>query len=688
MNIENQNVVNYEQHECYKQLGIVTINYAPVNALSQAVRAGLVDAIEAFENNDAVKVIIIRCEGKTFIAGADIKEFGQAPTQPFLPDVVNRIEASRKPVIASLFGTSLGGGFEVALACHYRVGLTSAKVGMPEVNLGLIPGAGGTQRLMRVVGPAKALDMITSGKHVAATSFDKSFGESGLFNGLFAENLDQQTIDFAEQLISDDNLIPRRVGDMSVASDDFDWAAAKTQIIKKARGKDAPVVAFDVLQHTQAMAISDGMAYERQQFLKLRESEQSAALIHAFGAEKQAAKLSTINASALDVINVGIIGGGNMGSGIATSFLSSHFNIQLIEQTQQALEAGLGRISNNFASNVKRGRMSQAAADSCLAKLNGSTDYQTLADCDLVIEAVFEDIDVKKTLFSKLDEVCKPQAVLATNTSYLDIDEIAATISRPEQVVGMHFFSPANIMKLLEVVKADKTSDQVIATAMAVGKKLKKVSVMVGVCFGFAGNRMYTRYGREIQQMLLEGATVAQIDKAMTDWGMAMGPLAVQDLSGIDIGHNARSAQPFPEHDKGYFRAAATMVEAGRLGRKTQAGFYNYDDNGKAQDAPEVETLLRAKAKELGISQRPFDAEEIVDRALFALISEGLALIEAGIVQRQSDIDVIWLHGYGFPRHKGGPMFQATQLGEVNVANSLADLQQQFGEAIWPVIDV
>ncbi|NQZ10099.1 MAG: enoyl-CoA hydratase/isomerase family protein [Algicola sp.] len=678
MNNENQTAVTIEHRN---HVGLVTVNYAPVNALSQAVRAGLVDAIEQLEADFNTKVIVIRCEGRTFIAGADIKEFGKPPTAPFLPDVVNRIEACEKPVIASLFGTSLGGGFEVALACHYRVAINSAKVGLPEVNLGLIPGAGGTQRSMRLLGPKQALDMVTSGKHVGVTALK----DSGLTDAIFEKDLDKNTIAFAEQLIAEGKLTPRRVGEMNVLGD-FDWQAAKAGIVKKARGKDAPVVAFDVMEKTQAMSISDGMAYEREQFLILRKSEQSAALIHAFGAEKAASKLS-IDAKPLDVVKVGIIGGGNMGSGIATAFLSSKFSVQLIEQTEEALEGGLGRIKGNFAGNVKRGRMSQQAADDCVAQLNGSIDYQTLADCDLVIEAVFEDIDVKKTLFAKLDDVCKADAILATNTSYLDIDEIAATISRPQQVVGMHFFSPANIMKLMEVVKADKTSDQVVATAMNVGKKLKKVSVLVGVCFGFAGNRMYTRYGREIQQMLLEGATVEQIDKAMTGWGMAMGPLAVQDLSGIDIGHNARSAQPFPEHDQGYFRAAATMVEAGRLGRKTQAGFYTYGEDGKPQNDPQVEELLRAKAKSLGITQRKIDAEEIVDRALFALISEGLALMEAGIVQRLSDIDVIWLHGYGFPRHKGGPMFQAQQLGDVNVANSLADLQNQFGEDIWPITD-
>ncbi|MFT5760146.1 MAG: 3-hydroxyacyl-CoA dehydrogenase [Alteromonadaceae bacterium] len=676
MTTENQAVVTTKLTD---HIGVISINYAPVNALSQSVRAGLVNAIIALEDNDDVKVIIIRCEGRTFIAGADIKEFGQPPTTPFLPDVVNRIEACTKPVIASMFGTTLGGGFEVALACHYRVSLRQAKVGLPEVNLGLIPGAGGTQRLMRIVGPEQALEMISSGQHVVANTL----AQSTLFDLLVDDDLEQSTLTFAKNLIVTDKLTPVRVGDKLVNSTGFDWVQAKLSIVNKARGKQAPLVAFDVLEKTQQLSIKDGMVYERAQFLILRDSEQSAALRHAFSAEKQAAKLS-INAQPMHVEFVGIIGGGNMGSGIATAFLSSGFKVQLIEQTSDALAAGLERIENNFSSNVKRGRMSQTQVDGYLANLNGDTDYQTLVECDLILEAVFEDIDVKKSLFNKVEQICKATAILATNTSYLDINDIANTMQRPEQLVGLHFFSPANIMKLLEVVQADKTSDTVIATAMSIGKKLQKISVLVGVCFGFAGNRMYTRYGREVQQMLLEGARVEQIDNALTAWGMAMGPLAVQDMSGIDIGHNARSAQPFPEHDKGYFRAAATMVEAGRLGRKTNAGFYQYSEGGKQSD-PQVETLLRKKASELNIEQRTFTDEVIVNRALFALIAEGLALLKAGIVQRSSDIDVIWLHGYGFPRYKGGPMFQAEQMGEQQVADKLNALRAEFGDDIWPV---
>ena len=560
--------INLEQ-----QIGVITIDYPPVNALGQVVRQGLLEAIEDLENDAYCKVIIIQCIGKTFIAGADIKEFGSTPVEPFLPEVVNRIEICKKPVVASLFGTALGGGFEVALACHYRVALSNSFVGLPEVNLGLIPGAGGTQRLMRLIGVEKALSMITSGKHIKVDEFQ----ETSLFDAIFAVQSDQPLSDlhqmtraFCRQLISNGQLVSKAVGKLLVNAENFDWETARTAIIKNARGRIAPLVAFEIMQQSWNKCISEGMAIEREQFIKLLGSEQSAALRHAFAAEKKAAKLST-EATAETIDQVGIIGGGTMGAGICTAFLSAGFKVVLIEQTEAAAKNAQERINSNYLANIKAGRLNQAEADRCLKALTITINKNNLLNCQLIIEAVFEDIEVKKSLFKELDLICDKKTIFATNTSYLDINIIAAATQRPELVIGMHFFSPANIMKLLEVVKANKSSASAIATAMMVGKKLNKISVLVNVCFGFAGNRMYSRYGREIQQMLLEGAKVEQIDNAMCNWGMAMGPLAVQDLSGIDIGHKARSSRAFPEHDPGYFKAAATLVENGRLGRKTQA---------------------------------------------------------------------------------------------------------------------
>jgi len=678
--------VTFVVNDC---VGVITIDYPPVNALGQAVRLGLVEAVEALETDEFCKVIIIQCVGRTFIAGADIKEFGSPPLEPFLPDVVNRIEDCTKPVIASLFGTSLGGGLEVALACHYRVALATSKVGLPEVNLGLIPGAGGTQRLMRLVGVESALDMITSGKHLVASELQ----DSGFFDALFSlqsdhavTELQQLTLTFARQLIANDHLVVDAVGKRSVEASNFDWDLAKQAVKKKARGRIAPLVALDVLQRTWHKPIEQGMAVEREAFIKLLASDQSAALRHAFAAEKKAGK-SPIKAKALAVKQVGIIGGGTMGAGIATAFLSKGYFVILIEQTAEAAKAAYERIHNNITNNVKRGRMTAEQASRCMSSLSTGSDKQSLVKCELIIEAIFEDMAVKKALFAELDTICPSSIIFATNTSYLDINEIATATQHPERVIGMHFFSPANIMKLLEVVQADKSSEQALATAMEVGKKLGKVSVLVNVCFGFAGNRMYSRYGREIQQMLLEGAKVEQIDAAMTSWGMAMGPLAVQDLSGIDIGYKARNSRDFPEHDPGYFKPAAAMVENGRLGRKTKAGFYRYDESGKAQVDPAVGQLIKEKSIALAIKQHNFSDEEIVTRALFALISEGLQLFNDGIVQRLSDIDVIWLHGYGFPRYRGGPMFQAQQLGSEKVQQQMLKFQQQFGMAIWPDVN-
>ena len=680
--MNNDTPVSYSHKD---NIGIITIDYSPVNALSQSVRMGLVSGIERFEEDDSIKAIIIRCNGRTFIAGADIKEFGKAPLEPHLPDVVNRIEASSKPVIASLFGTTLGGGFEVALACHYRVALASAKIGLPEVNLGLIPGAGGTQRLPRMVGVKKALEMITSGRHYSVNDFSSSEQFDCVFGS--DKDLDESTLKFAKELIETGKIALSRVGENTITNDVDDWEQTLALINKKSRGKDAPNVAAKVLQQSLELSITEGMLLERSEFLKLKNSEQSAALRFAFGAERLASKTKFV-ATPLDVKNIGIVGGGTMGSGIATIFLSSGFNVTLIEQNEESLTIGKERIENSFSNNVKSGRMSQGQTNSYLSSLTTSVDYQSLSESDLVIEAVFENMDVKKTIFRQFDQVCKPECILATNTSYLDIDEIATVVSDPSRVIGMHFFSPANIMKLLEVVQAKNSSEQALVTAMLVAKKLGKISVMVGVCFGFAGNRMYTRYGREVQQMLLEGAKVAQIDNALTRWGMAMGQLAVGDMSGLDIGYHARSSVPAPEYDKGYFKPAELMYKLGRYGRKTSEGYYKYDENGKGSIDPLVDKLISEEAKRLNIQQKEFFDNDIAERAILALISEGLQLLKHGIVKRASDIDVIWLHGYGFPRYKGGPMFQAKQMGRDKLKLEFEKLRRSENSKIWPEVDL
>ena len=666
-------------------IGILNIDYPPVNALSQKVRQGIVDGIEKFESDEQVKVIVIKCQSRTFIAGADIKEFGQAPLEPHLPDVVNRIEACTKPVIASLFGTSLGGGFEVALACHHRVALGSTKIGLPEVNLGLIPGAGGTQRLPRMVGTKKALEMITGGKHYSVNDFSRF----NLFDRIFddGEDLNISTFKFAEQLTTGSEVEIVRVGEQNIKDDIEGWDKTLAMISKRSKGKTSPNVAANVIKKSIGLDILTGMKLERSEFITLKDSEQSAALRFAFSAERLAAK-TEFESIPIEVEYVGIIGGGTMGSGIATAFLSAGFTVTMIEQDEKSLAVGKKRITDNFAGNVKRKRMTQSQVDSYLSKLTTSIDYQSLNKCSLVIEAVFENMEVKKIIFKQLDEVCKTDCILATNTSYLDIDEIASVVSEPSRVIGMHFFSPANIMKLLEVVQAKKSSEQALITAMMIAKKLGKISVLVNVCFGFAGNRMYTRYGREVQQMLLEGAKVSQIDNALTNWGMAMGILAVGDMSGIDIGYHARNSMPAPEYDKGYFKPAELMYDLGRYGRKTSKGYYQYDKTGKCANDPLVDNLIREEANKLLVQQREFIDDEITQRVLLALISEGLQLLKDGIVKRASDIDVIWLHGYGFPRHKGGPMFQATQMGRNNLELEFEKLRQLENVEIWPVVDL
>ncbi len=636
-------------------IGVISIDNPPVNALSQAVRQGIMEALDKSER-DASEALLIICEGRTFIAGADISEFGKPLLDPWLPTVVNQIEASVKPVVAAIHGTALGGGFEVALSAHYRCALPTAKVGFPEVKLGLLPGAGGTQRTPRLAGVQAALDLMTSGAPVSATQA----AEVGLVDRIIEGDLLEGALAWVVELLGD-AAGPRRTAEMTVATHDpaiFD--AYRATLAKRARGQIAPQYIVECVEAATRLPLVEGLQVERDRFAELMAGEQSIALRHIFFAERQAAKIDGLpkEAPLRPIECVGVIGGGTMGGGIAMSFANAGIPVTLIEINDEALERGLSIVERNYAGSVKRGKLSEDKAEACRALISGSTDYSSLADADMVIEAVFEDPELKKKIFTKLDDVCKQGAILATNTSYQDVDAIAAVTKRPEDVIGMHFFSPAHIMKLLEVVRGEKTADDVLATCMKLAKRIRKVPVVSGVCYGFIGNRMLQPYGKQSQLLLLEGATPEQVDGAMEEFGMAMGPLRVFDLAGLDVGYKAREALSAEEKgDPASYRVPDLLVEAGRLGQKSGAGFYRYDENRRPTPDPVVQAVIEETAVELGIERREIPDQEIVDRLVGALVDEGRKILDEGIAQRASDIDVVYVYGYGFPAYRGGPMF-------------------------------
>lgn len=666
------------------ELAVITINNPPVNALSHGVRKGVLEAITTAQADDS-KAVVILCEGRTFIAGADISEFGKPIEEPSLPQVNAAIEASAKPVIAAIHGTALGGGFELALSCHYRCALDSAAVGLPEVTLGLLPGAGGTQRVPRLIGVQAALDMITSGQKVAA---EKALA-LGLIDRVMAGPLEEAALAYARELVAT-GAKPRRISDASIPAESFDsdaFEAYRKVLRKRKRGQEAPQRIVDCIEAAMEKPFDEGLTYERSRFVECSQSEQSAALRHIFFAERQAPKVPGLDKSVASrsIERVAVIGAGTMGGGIAMSFANAGISVTLLELNQKGLDAGLALIGKNYATTVSKGKLSQEQASARQALISGTTDYEALADVDLVIEAVFESMDVKRQVFGRLDEVCKEGAILASNTSYLDVNEIAAATSRPQDVVGLHFFSPANVMRLLEVVRADKTAEDVIATAMALGKRIGKVPVLAGVCYGFIGNRMLRQYAREAQLCMIEGAEPEQIDGVLTGFGMAMGPLAVGDLAGLDIGYKARQA--LTDEQKGDPRSyciADTLVEMGRLGQKTGAGYYRYDPETRARSAdPEVLAVIEAKARQHEVERRVFSDAEILDRHLMGLINEGFRILEEGIAQRPSDIDVVYVHGYGFPSYRGGPMFYASRRGLKAVYECIESLHKSTGEAHW-----
>ena len=560
----SHSVVSYQQQD---QVGIIRINNPPVNALSQAVRAGLVDALAQAETDDS-QVVLILCEGRTFVAGADISEFGKPPQPPHLPDIIRAIENFSKPVVAAMHGNALGGGLEVALAAHYRCSVPTTKLGLPEVKLGLLPGAGGTQRLPRVIGLEAALDMMTGGAPISA---QKAQG-LGLVDILLEGEMEAGAIDYCTRLIADRKPV-RPTGAMQAqmpSSPDF-FDNYRKRIARKSRGQIAPGFIVELVELATHTDIEEGQARERERFIECRKSPQSSAMRHVFFAERATGKLPDISAKTptLPIHSVAIIGAGTMGGGIAMCFANAGVPVVLLETNQEFLDRGMGVIRKNYATSVKRGRFTQAQTDGFLAKFSGTTDYADIADVDLVIEAVFENMAVKKEVFEKLDATCKPGCVLATNTSYLDVDEIAAVTGRPQQVIGAHFFSPANVMKLLEVVRAEKTSPEVVQTMMKLARKIGKIPVAVGVCHGFVGNRMLKGYARQAQLLLLEGADPEQVDGAMESWGMAMGPIAVGDLAGLDIGYRSRRDQGIEPRSVKEFTLSDTLVEMERLGQKS-----------------------------------------------------------------------------------------------------------------------
>ncbi|CAN0196381.1 unnamed protein product [Discosporangium mesarthrocarpum] len=675
---------NVVQYELQDNIGVISVNNPPVNALAQVVREGILNAVIAAQD-DASEAIVLRCEGRTFIAGADITEFGKPPKDPWLPEVLSAIENSSKPVVAAIHGTALGGGFEVALACHYRCALASAKVGLPEVNLGLLPGAGGTQRVPRVAGVPAALDMITTGKPVAAPKAK----DMGLIDEVVAgDDLAAAAVQYAKDLVASGAPL-KRIRDISIDPSTIEpgfFDQARQRLAKRARGQIAPDRIVTCIEAAVNLPMDEGLQKERELFQELVQSPESAAMRHVFFAERQAAKIKDLpkDTPKRDINKVAIIGGGTMGGGIAMCFANVDIPVVMVEVDDEALQRGLGIVKKNYGITVSKGKMSEAQMESRLQLISGTTDYSDINDVDLVIEAVFENLDLKKDIFAKLDQTCKPGAILATNTSYQDVNAIAAATSRPQDVLGMHFFSPANVMKLLEVVRGDATADDALATAMQIGKKIGKVCVMSRVCYGFIGNRMLGGYGREAQMLLLDGCTPTQVDSALEDFGMAMGPLAMGDLAGLDVGYKARQARTDLPDDPRLYRMGTVLVEMGRHGQKTGSGFYQYDPQTRARQAdPEVESLIQEEAEKLGVERREISDEEILERCFYPLINEGALILEEGIAQRPSDIDVVYVYGYAFPAAKGGPMFYADSVGLKKVYDKICEFRDRYGEQYW-----
>jgi 3-hydroxyacyl-CoA dehydrogenase len=658
-------------------IGVIVIDNPPVNALKNAVRSGLFDALSRAREDASIEALVITCAGRTFIAGADISEFGKPPQRPTTIDVIAAIETMPKPVIAAMHGTALGGGLEVALGCHYRIAVPSAKLGLPEIKLGLMPGAGGTQRLPRLIGIEKALDMIVTGEQVSASEAH----DAGLVDMIVVGDLAAAAVAYAQRVVNEKRPL-RRARDsdeklMPFKSDPaaFDVLAAKYQ--KRGKALHAPAAAIAAVRWALDLPIDEALNRERVKFLELVADDQSKAQRHIFFAEREATKVKDLPADVkpLEIKRAAVIGAGTMGGGIAMCFANAGIPVTLVDAFPEALTRGLETVRKNYQATAARGGLIAEETNRRLDSIRSSIDLAAVADADVIVEAVFEEMDLKTRIFADLDRLAKPQAVLATNTSYLSVNDIALATRRPEAVVGMHFFSPANVMRLLEIVRGAATAPATLSTAVAVGRKIGKVPVVVGVCHGFVGNRMLRLRSVEGERLLLEGALPQDVDAAMTEFGFPMGPFAASDLAGLDVSWRMRKAQGLKAP------IADQLCERGRFGQKTGQGFYRYETGSRTpKPDEEVEQLILATAQRLGTNRRTIDRKEIVERLLFPMINEGARILDEGIAARPGDIDVIWVYGYGFPSWRGGPMFYADSLGLTYVSDRLKGFAAQSGD--------
>ena len=670
--------------EIINQVAVVTVNEPPVNAINQKIRAGLLEKFEEIDQLSDVQAALLLCDGRTYMAGADLNEFDTGVGDPSYQLTYAAIENCSKLVVTAMHGTALGGGLEAAMSCHYRCALTNARMGLPELSLGIIPGAGGTQRLPRLIGAKAAVKMIMG---IAPVGAQEAL-ELGLIDRILDGELKTEALAYVQELLAE-NAGPRKTADMTVDTEGYDDAFLSEMNAlagKRMRGQNAPNLLFQSVDIAINVPFEDGIQQEKSIGEEAIVSDEARGLRHVFFAEREVARIPGLDKSVEDlpVETVGILGSGTMGTGIGIAFADAGFNVMIVDPSAEALEKGLARIEETFSQSVAKGRISEVQKEEKFARVSGSASYADLSDVDLVIEAVFEEMDLKKKIFAELDDICKPGAILASNTSTLDINEMGAMTSRPEQVIGLHFFSPANIMKLLEIVRTDKTSPAVIVTALKLAKQIRKIGVVVGIgsLFGFVGNRMMTMgYMREADQLLLEGASIEQIDRAIYNFGLPMGPWTMNDMAGVDILNSvlestgAAAANPEP-----FFNASRALAALGRYGQKTGSGFYKYEKGDRKQHPdPLVDDIIKQEADKLNMAPREIDDEEIVTRCIYALINEGAKLLSEGIVYRAADIDVIWHYGYGFPRYKGGPMFYADLIGIKEVYQAVCRYHDQFG---------